>query len=446
MVKEDIIQYFEEYGGIECIHIGIRLKDERNTAAVLRNRHHKIGNYIFGIEDASKRSTDPQNHKRAKHNHSTTNMLDLNDECLSKIFQFMNDYDLCRISDTCVRFKKLAELAFSIKHKAGYNIANDEDTMISTENHIVLQHFGDLIECLNVDWCYEIKESAVWKSAVKNCSKLLHLYLHAYNAGGCKFDWYEIIPIFPKLKSFYLSSSGKFTIYANHFHPVASNLQKLSLNGINISFEDSSASMAKCFPNLKQFSYYEKEFNGNAINQLCKINSLTHLSMIHVKIDLVQLTNCLVENEVPIESIIINKHFYAIYIDIDEFVGGLTKLKGIKILKFKNFEKFTDNHLLRISKTLPLLRNFELKDSELISIDGIKEMMRFANGLKEALFVVKNNLTIKKFRQSDYTTLLNLVKKPMNKKKLTISFRANVEMEIDSKTLKSNEEWFHIDQ
>lgn len=44
-------------------------------------------------------------------------ILDLNNDCLIELFRLLPVSDLCSVSDTCSRFRAIAQTAFALNHK-----------------------------------------------------------------------------------------------------------------------------------------------------------------------------------------------------------------------------------------------------------------------------------------------------------------------------------------
>lgn len=80
---------------------------------------------------------------------SATELLDLNDDCLYEILDYLNVTDLCSVAQVCVRWKQLAESNFSRKYSEVNFSALFHRRIAYKKAKDILLNFGSLIMYIN---------------------------------------------------------------------------------------------------------------------------------------------------------------------------------------------------------------------------------------------------------------------------------------------------------
>lgn len=127
----------------------------------------------------------------------------LNNDCLEKVFSYLNLTDLTNVAESNVHLAISASNLFSIKYK---EIAfNCFDNTMSDETFLlILQHFGESILKLRVEFCGDSKRNIpILEAIIKNCAASIREIAFGYIRNGMVVD-----RIFPKLEKLELFDSA----------------------------------------------------------------------------------------------------------------------------------------------------------------------------------------------------------------------------------------------
>lgn len=393
---------------------------------------------------------DAQNKKK----YEKLTILDLSDDCLNYIFDYLNVKDVCAVSNVCNVMKNAAEYHFSQKYKNfKFNrYAPTEDV----KN--VLKCFGGVIESINlpeyvsphnnstfetlskyvVKYCREnlndlqLNEFSLASvmSHFKNLNSLKRLKLEhcesivqgweATSSGFAQLkelvlvessDFLENGIILPVLEKFQLDCTYRtdqmFVLYE-----FIRNHKKLNTFLIESCRSISSHVFTVIAENMHNL--HELEFNqpdGTAFNTPAdfqrNILSLAELKELHkLKLhcnfqSITALMKRMSTNEIPIE------HLHLSFGLIDtEMIDAIAKIKGLKVLKLNQMDNLRDEHLIKLAKELPQLKELHIKADRSISIKGIQEVVCHAGELS----CLKLQLPIFKLNQRIYENILGYIK------------------------------------
>lgn len=193
--REFLIKHFASFGPIEWseiyternrCHGNIRYKTVHSAKLVRNVVDHYIG--ISRVIISSK--DDATSIRRPIKN--TTNMLDMNDDCLYEILNHLNCMELCVVDQTCIRLRKIARNLFRVKHSAIdlTQQPNASKLSLAYVKHLFV-HFGSEIQKLkiNANSFHSSERSAILELLFRNCTALRHLCL----TGFCVYKkYYEI--------------------------------------------------------------------------------------------------------------------------------------------------------------------------------------------------------------------------------------------------------------
>lgn len=213
---------------------------------------------------------------------SNTNLLDLNDDCLTRIFEHLSVDDLLAVADTCSHFRTISANAFRAQHRRfKINTQNHSDDSLSK----VFQYFGQEITDLNVSMHNATlkKRRMMLELVLTHCEdKLESVRLHRFQVDT---------PILHKLTQLFVRTK-KLCLENCHIEipsdvclfPQCQSLIKLKIS--KCSNFDMQYLNGVCFPNLESFTYNDtilenKYFESSALLQqfLRQHTQLTKISI-----------------------------------------------------------------------------------------------------------------------------------------------------------------------
>lgn len=177
-------------------------------------------------------------------------LVDVNDDCVEKIFIFLSFDDLLNIADSCKRLKSAADLAFVRKYRSRcvnffiQHTHRNGPVPLNNRMHIsdfrtslrLLRCFGHLFHSIHIQWSYV---------PAKKSNKLIH-YVNKYCCESLiKLQFREI---------------SKLAL-ENEFQ----NVETVIFD--RCSFDGASMDIAKCFPKLRNLtlSYINGFVNGKTL-------------------------------------------------------------------------------------------------------------------------------------------------------------------------------------
>lgn len=152
----------------------------------------------------------------------------LNDDCLRKIFGYLNLRSLLSVAETCERFEALAKPFFHRYNTFNAHKSNSDHPFSMYEFRLHLKHLGPHLRVITVDWDLKYKRRQLHRMIVKmgqylTCDTLREMYLNDVILNDKEFD--IIKPLRRNLKQFGMQ------LYNSSFECLSSNeLKEFSIN------------------------------------------------------------------------------------------------------------------------------------------------------------------------------------------------------------------------
>lgn len=442
----DVMQYFENFGEIECYYLRrdhydsiiIQFKNV-NVDLILRRRYHLIRKYIMTVELASEQITDLKNIITKK-----VLLIDLNNALLAKISDHLYIDDLCSVANTCTRFEKIAMEIFSSKFNKIKWCAGDTNAMN------VFKQFGHLITSLDVDvtepqndllefiaetcnynllhlslwmqyddtirltertkmklkllfsqlnrldfYCQQLFDLETTMELFASCLELKSLTLNCMTETNYELN--RIIVQFPKLEElmFHLNQSINDNGF-EHLLAFNPNIKKLYLDECTNLSASAVEIIVRYLPNLEELSlgFLLQKVNTQELRLLGELKHLKSLNIILGPA--LPLINVIYESGIQIECLML---WYVAANDV--LIERLSNMKSLKNLTISGNEHvinfIKDDHLELLAMNLPDLNVIRLGYSDQITIDGLKHFLLNAKNLTHlALTNIKNVTTANK--------------------------------------------------
>lgn len=112
----------------------------------------------------------------------TLKLLDLNDDCLMAIFEYLTLDELADIASICTRFRSVARDVFSRRHKLNcleiyvkeHPQSMEGDLVHRRKTASIIRHFGDLLTKLKVNFDVDKSLNAfIYNMMVNYCTGML---------------------------------------------------------------------------------------------------------------------------------------------------------------------------------------------------------------------------------------------------------------------------------
>lgn len=195
MRGDHLFDHFSSFGNVESVRVHthatnafgfVTFQEAEDAAKALKNQFHTIAGSKVSVELAINQYLRIESTK-------ATQFLDLNDECLQKIFDKVTIMDLCSLAETSTRLKAVANYNFTRRYK-NCNLrgvtANETRRLlinfgsliseISTEDQeinkigLIIRYCSGTLKSLTL-WCYQInkKETIALKTLFLKLEKLV---------------------------------------------------------------------------------------------------------------------------------------------------------------------------------------------------------------------------------------------------------------------------------
>lgn len=461
----------------------LQLELDENTKSLLLRKRHYIQSVSIKLSDK-----DFQDQVDLSQNSLILNLLD--DECLQKVFGYLNLTDLSNIADVCVRFDEQSKKTFSSKFSERYVRFKKE----WEKNSKFFVKFGALIKSLEVDQelIYYVEaedESEVepLEFALQYCNPsilkrlcLKNFIIGHYMTSGKLRPYFknlealsltdcdglsqdmdfetqtklvqELMSICTKLKSLHLivNTHLVFTMTTECFNIYLSyntTLTKLVINcGETLTSSDIIRLIAQNIPNLQSLDF-DAHINNTRnfqddIQCLSNLNSLKELKLNFCRFTVAPLVKSLIEKNVPIECLKIYKG----KIDSDG-IENILKMKTLKTLAIDSSTDFTEVHLIRVAKELPQLKKLAFCNptsfrEKSVKASTLMELLTCAKKLS-SLYILFVDLD--HFEMSDYNEMLDIIQNREEKLGFSIKIISEIYLEeLNMKTRMKNGELFSI--
>lgn len=403
-------------------------------------------------------------------------LLDLDDDCLLIILEYMDVVELCDIAETCKRTQKLAQYTFRLKHKR-LNL-NTIRAITLQKTMRLLRNFGSVITSLNISrkllspletnkaseklliligtHCGENLTELSLKNirmTVKSMNQMEKVFgsLTSMTFEHFSFNNSDLSALNDKLevlKINYVDFMNSFAFTPNNYKPLidflktANALKHLSI----VQCTRLPSLILRTIGQLTQLEELEIHLNMKTSENVIQrnllhwfaLNKLKVLKMDCQGISPQPLLEGLAANNIAIE------HLELIHTMHLDYIDSVSKLKTIKILKLDGQFDFSDEHLLTIANGLKLLNELHVSSefSPNVTQNGVLELIRKANQLSCLhIYVQDFELTM-----NVYNEMLRIVKNRHEYIKLTITFSNDGWKPIfdQDETLRMNNHWLEV--
>lgn len=425
---------------------------------------------------------------------NTTQLYDLNDDCVLEIFARLSVLDLCAIRNTCKRFDALAEYFFNMVYKSlnlnNYNIVGEYRLLSEDEARTILTTFGKQIDSLKVnadsfasesnqvlqiidEYCgdrkfqsfkmikFVIDEDTVdrcsrlWanieqltidkcyadddviEKLLRKCSALTHLeMIRQMNIDGRCF-----LHEFPRLQGFSLRSSENFDpVCINTFLQKNPQLKTLSIISCNFVDDEIFEIIADSLINLETLHirvvHVTSAFETN-INNLLKLQHLRKLEFnCNLRPIVSFVTGLAMTNR--IESLGISSAELT-----PELASALCNLKNLQVLKLISMYDGNLTSIKTIAQQLPRLQELHLIECDIFDFGQVLEFVE--NALKLEKLVIVQCSKIIPFNGEKFTLLAQNCSKRVDKIQLSLQldyYELKLTKELISEDLRR--EYSHI--
>lgn len=370
----------------------------------------------------------------------STNILDLDEDCLRESFEYLDLSELAAVADVCTRFKHIAQTHFQTLKYKRINALRiyEEKGMLGVSK--VLRNFGAYILSIDCDYFPRVESRVIdpqkWLFVEREFIKLACRYCIGTlqelkrSTGYLDDDLAQMmLPLMSQLKKL------KLILCDSHGHclkllPQLNNLklEELILHVFDSEFIFIDKLLQKC-PDLKKVAM---QFNGTysgiftqaiakhhpLIENISLINGkiftdlgkLSKLNTVHIHCSTPVLGKTVgMLAEAPLEHLKISGTFAG----ANQFVNNITKLKKLKTLAMAFVEGrvrcLSVSHVIEILKNLPELSEFEWIYAPYITVQKLIEMVKKAQTLK--YFYCSNDSPGLRFDGNTFSQLVDIVKK-----------------------------------
>jgi len=224
----------------------------------------------------------------------TCNLLEINDDCLTVIFNNLTVPELSDIASTCIRFQTIARRVFSSRHKSDcwidvelceLNNDGDEDFRRRRQIATILRHFGDLMIKLKVTfnrWALEDSSfnTTVFNMMVMYCTGTLVRLELDYCAHLQHLQRYKIIDataLFLNVNELVMDKSDASIV------PFLTDARQLtSLCLISVQSRNAATFLSNNYPHLRCLTLKNRNMDWDWCNICIDINNFlmrhSHLS------------------------------------------------------------------------------------------------------------------------------------------------------------------------
>lgn len=372
------------------------------------------------IDAVQTESTEPKLKQKPK---DQLELMDLNDDCLLKIFGYLNVTKIWMIAETCKRAQALAQYTFRLKrHRLDLSILSNisslkfdwkslegfdkiaEISWEDTENFLCI--FGNCIQSLSIsqDQLVESKSQKILTLIGKHCGKnLTELELKKIHI---KTEWMENAEqLFGSLKTLVLKECF-FEVKYFYLCPSTENLEVL-----DVQFQASQKIEYKAVIRFLNTAKALKCFSIRIFPQLPRVIANAIGQSIHLE-------------ELGIDSGEMDTRL----------MKSIVGLKKIKVLKLGHFD-LTEMQLLDIAKNLKFLTELHINST---TQQGLVEMVREADRLSLLKINRKFNFQL---NIDTYKDILKILQNRPEHIKLTVKLYSN---SMKNYWLPSNAKWLNV--
>lgn len=366
-------------------------------------------------------------------------LVDLNNEHLHRIYQYLSVNELCTVSKVCKRLKYTTEEYFSSKYKElNFKTLKGDNRWLKMKCvKQVLCCFGRLIESMEVSGRLFL---VVWedgnellrkllKHIAKYCARTLKTLkiksfyflknvfaalrrmplLESLTLKNCFFktirDWNVDSVVFGRLKELIVDNVANLMVHLNSCYPL---LEKIRLTRMKLDEEEEdtfdifimnnsqlkvlvidfcSGFSSVIFTVIAKFlkNLHELKFNqGVSVHHpatpyqenILSLAELKQLKVLELHCDSGSIAALL--NRMNANGIAIDHLHLSFGLMDDETVNAIANMKSLKVLKLNQMTDLMNEHLIELAKKSLHLSDFHVKADKSITNHGIQEVLRHA--------------------------------------------------------------------
>lgn len=415
-------------------------------------------------------------HAAVENSPATLSIGFLTDDCLHGIFMKLHLSTLFTVSKVCIRFNKIAKEVFHVKYKdqlvklpniqRKYPISMQLIEEFFTtfgysieKLYIRPQDFNFKKNCLNDvlllirDKCINLKALSMQFLPIKDVisfqtaplfSRLERLKINFYSNKSIEMNKSIYNHIFKCTKLTHLNITYDKCYYSKLYLPLEIWLPNLTSSRVftnqrsKIPMKSNLYELvAENFRNIEDLKMRiatqpDIDFEENLL-LVSELKYLRHLSLHFNDIDVEPLMNCVLENNIQLESLTISNG----RISLDAFTI-ISQMKSIQTLKFKESKPLNLSTLVDILDQLPELRKLEIShgDEDLKIMHLIKEIITYGKQLTKVTIVTISTEEMERIDDQDYNEILEIVKERENPKlkfilKADLLLRGNISTYVE---------------
>lgn len=420
-------------------------------------------------------------------------ILDLNDDCIFKIYEFLPAIDWCSLREACTRLQTISDICFQrqyksleLKGKFIYGSENDLLTMVDVKR--LIRNFGQWISTLNITRKSFVRGENFKKLIPlldRYCKKLRNLQLVKIDfdsevIGEChrifgnlrrlmiekcidnevtlsscitlcvslkvleltrltKVDGHCLANNFKTLESFTVNYCTKLQYgHIREFMVKNSQLKTLNFVKSNLNtklttvqvFED----ICNYLPNLLELSlrFCFEEFNGNVEQPLAKVRKLQIVGRHGLNL------NPLL-HPLTVHKTIENLHLASIVIH-EEITETLCKLKTLKILKFTAICEVKRDIYKKLLSELPSLVEIYIINCKPTTFSDLIELVEHSINVKKIVFIPYDRSSL---TQDIFSSLINVRRENNGTLKVHVNIHDHVHIVNDLELTKMLVEHYH---
>lgn len=404
-----------------------------NPSYELREQHNRPIPYEMGPNKPATSASFAKSLLIAPDQSDCNHILNvLNDDCLYEVFKPLHLLDLCAVANVCVRFRHIAQSVFQLKYANFHFNLNrlrySYDSYVTlNQMDLCLRLFGEQITRMDVD-CV-LHEDVILGMISEYCPNLKVL---EFDGSTISLGTVQALrPLIATLDAFHLNCLDERTtqLFASNcafqrlFLRNSSGIAPLPVMRFAQMIEITLSDLHLKEPEISKFLELNRQIRkleiiGGQVNDFkiisCSPRHLQHLEELKLSFDcplgsslihwndfrrlrVLELTG----KDFPITAILGALHYAAAPLERlklrytrilhPNFIDFLCRMKSIIDLEFiTNAGHLNDSQLISIAQNLPNLQHLVV-NSKLITTDGIRQMLKYADRLKASSFHVHSD-------------------------------------------------------
>lgn len=348
----------------------------------------------------------------------------LNDDCIYEVFKSFHLLDLCAVANVCTRFHDVATQII----RARYAKRMFDLRQLRHNGHITLDQMDDCLRLFgsvirSIEVTFELHEDVILGMIAAHCTNLEELEFNGSNISTATIT--ALRPVISQVKSLNLrclddrikqlfsSTSQLRSLYVRDSFGLSTlpnvklpKLTELTLIGLKLqqtSFKNLIAhnrhitkleisdgpiddNLLHCIPQyLQKLEHLILNYDCPMDNSISKWDDLKCLRTLELNgkdFPISAIMQALVDGEIPLKRL---KLTYS-GADENDFMDYLCRMQSITDLEFTaNSTNLNDSQLIQIAQALNNLQQIRVNSMH-VTINGIRQMLQYANRLKESIF------------------------------------------------------------